>query len=113
MSHIQPFGKTAIRCKQSLGVYRSGDVVRFANRLIFGGCDPKGRELKMNKLPVKRLGSIVLVLVVTAVPANAFRCGTRVISEGDYRDKVLAECGEPTYVVARRKDIQFLSKTGL
>ena len=52
----------------------------------------------MMKLPVKYLGLIVLALVVTAVPANAFRCGTRVISEGDYKDKVLTECGEPTYV---------------
>ncbi len=52
----------------------------------------------MNKLSVKYLGLIVLAVVVTAAPANAFRCGTRVISEGDYKDKVLAECGEPTYV---------------
>ncbi len=58
----------------------------------------------MNKLPVKRLGLIVLVLVVTAAPAYAFRCGTRVISEGDYKDKVLAECGEPTYVEVWHKE---------
>jgi hypothetical protein len=79
-------------------VYRSGNVVQFANRLIFCGCGPKRRGLKMNKLPVKRLVLIALALVVIAAPAYGFRCGTRVISEGDYKDKVLAECGQPTYV---------------
>ena len=36
------------------------------------------------------------------MPANAsalsLRCGTRLISEGDYKAKVLAECGEPDHV---------------
>ena len=54
----------------------------------------------MKKLSIKRLVLIVpaLALLVSASPAYSFRCGTRVISEGDYKDKVLAECGEPTYI---------------
>ena len=29
---------------------------------------------------------------------SALRCGTRLITEGDTKSKVLAECGEPQYI---------------
>ncbi len=53
----------------------------------------------MKYLPVK----IVFVLAVSLVlawpaPGLAMRCGSRLISEGDPRDKVLNECGPPTSV---------------
>lgn len=30
--------------------------------------------------------------------ASAFRCGTRLVSAGDFKSRVLAECGEPTHI---------------
>jgi hypothetical protein len=33
-----------------------------------------------------------------ASPAAAMRCGSRIIAEGDLKEKVLAECGEPSNV---------------
>ena len=36
----------------------------------------------------------------SVIPAfgSALRCGVRLITEGDYKSKVLAECGEPQYI---------------
>lgn len=39
---------------------------------------------------------VLFTLMAWVVPAQAMRCGTRLISEGDPRDKVLNECGPPT-----------------
>ena len=45
--------------------------------------------------------NILLILCITML-ANAYayslRCGVRLISEGDIKAKVLAECGEPDHV---------------
>jgi hypothetical protein len=42
---------------------------------------------------------IVLFSAAAAVPhALAMRCGSRIISEGDAKERVLAECGEPSNV---------------
>jgi hypothetical protein len=41
---------------------------------------------------------IFAVLTLTGTQALALRCGSRLISEGDPKVKVLAECGEPDYV---------------
>ena len=30
--------------------------------------------------------------------ASAFRCGTKLVSAGDLKPRVLAECGEPTHI---------------
>jgi len=35
-----------------------------------------------------------------AAPAQAMRCGSRLISEGDPREKVVNECGQPSDVEA-------------
>ncbi len=41
---------------------------------------------------------VLFTLMAWVVPAQAMRCGSRLISEGDPRDKVLNECGPPTRV---------------
>lgn len=41
---------------------------------------------------------VLLTLLALVAPAQAMRCGSRLISEGDPRDKVLSECGAPTSV---------------
>jgi len=40
--------------------------------------------------------------LIIAAPAHAFRCGNSLVSEGDTRSEVLAICGEPAEVEARR-----------
>lgn len=30
--------------------------------------------------------------------ASGFRCGTKLVSEGDFKPRVLNECGEPTHI---------------
>ena len=44
----------------------------------------------------------VAVLLVAAIPAahasDTMRCGTRIVSNGDGKDKVRALCGEPTSI---------------
>jgi hypothetical protein len=45
-------------------------------------------------------GAIIVVLgLLTASPAFAFRCGSKLVNEGDTRDQVAAKCGEPTDVI--------------
>jgi hypothetical protein len=41
---------------------------------------------------------IFAVLALTGTQALGLRCGARLISEGDPKAKVLAECGEPDHV---------------
>ncbi len=41
---------------------------------------------------------VVLLLMCNPIKAFGFRCGTRIISIGDFKSRVLAECGEPTHV---------------
>jgi hypothetical protein len=38
------------------------------------------------------------LLPFLATPSYAMRCGTKLISVGDFSPRVLAECGEPTHV---------------
>ncbi len=55
--------------------------------------------MKINRFII----SLLIILLIT-MSANAYalslRCGTRLITEGDYKAKVLAECGEPDHVEA-------------
>lgn len=44
------------------------------------------------------LGSCLGMAVSTTVQADSMRCGTRLVSEGDGKDKVRTLCGEPTSV---------------
>ena len=50
----------------------------------------------------KGLALILVIIVAGFIPSHTLaaglRCGVRIISEGDYKDKVLAECGAPDQV---------------
>ena len=51
----------------------------------------------------KSLFIIFIALITWDAPlssaaASSLRCGARLITLGDYRDRVLAECGEPDHV---------------
>ncbi len=41
---------------------------------------------------------VTLGLTTISAHAASLRCGVRIITEGDYKDRVLAECGEPDHV---------------
>jgi len=52
------------------------------------------------KVSMLILGIFVTMLNLTASNAAAasLRCGSRLITAGDYRDRVLSECGDPDHV---------------
>ncbi len=41
---------------------------------------------------------IITILTLTDARATSIRCGVRLITEGDFKARVLAECGEPDHV---------------
>jgi len=41
---------------------------------------------------------IILIVSLTDAHATSLRCGVRLITEGDFKARVLAECGEPDHV---------------
>ena len=43
---------------------------------------------------------ILSIITLTDARATSLRCGVRLITEGDFKDRVLAECGEPDHVEA-------------
>jgi hypothetical protein len=47
---------------------------------------------------------ILSILIMTDALASSLRCGVRLITEGDHKAKVLAECGEPDYVAVREEE---------
>jgi hypothetical protein len=53
-------------------------------------------------LKVSQLVLGILITIAALTPSNAqatsLRCGTRLITNGDYKDRVLSECGEPDHV---------------
>jgi hypothetical protein len=51
----------------------------------------------MNKLSLS-MTILLSVCLVTIASANAFRCGTKLVSAGDFKPRVLAECGEPSHI---------------
>jgi hypothetical protein len=51
---------------------------------------------------MKRAAILVLGLLCAAPAFSAFRCGTKLVSEGDTRSEVARKCGEPTEVVAQK-----------
>ena len=50
----------------------------------------------------------ILIILSTFMLAHAnatsLRCGTRLITEGDFKAKVLAQCGEPDHVEVREEE---------
>lgn len=45
--------------------------------------------------------AVLAGMLVVSLPAEAMRCGTRIISRGDLADKLLEFCGEPAAVQRR------------
>jgi hypothetical protein len=43
----------------------------------------------------------VAALLALPCAADSFRCGSRLVAEGDFADDVIARCGEPTTVTSR------------
>jgi len=48
---------------------------------------------------MKRAAAVIVLGLLACSPAFAFRCGNKLVSEGDSRAEVAAKCGEPTDVV--------------
>ncbi len=46
------------------------------------------------------LGILITILSLTSfiAAASSLRCGVRLITIGDYKDRILSECGEPDHV---------------
>ena len=51
----------------------------------------------INQVCVMRRLVLLLVLVMIVPSAMAFRCGTRLVSEGDHYGQVVDKCGEPDF----------------
>jgi hypothetical protein len=59
----------------------------------------KDRQMKKYKKVLTLIFSLlILIILTTAGPSFAFRCGTSVISAGDTKHRVLQQCGEPDYI---------------
>jgi Protein of unknown function (DUF2845) len=53
---------------------------------------------------MNRSAAVAIVLVaglLAATPAHAFRCGSKLVTEGNSRAEVAAKCGDPTDVDRR------------
>jgi hypothetical protein len=50
---------------------------------------------------MNRTAAAVVFGLLACSPAFAFRCGNKLVSEGDSRSEVVAKCGEPTEVVTQ------------
>lgn len=51
---------------------------------------------------MKRAAAVLVLGLLACSPAFAFRCGTKLVSEGDSRAEVQAKCGEPADKVTQR-----------
>ena len=58
------------------------------------------RDIQKVKLinPASIILGLVILIFFNALPAHAFRCGTRLISVGDSKFRVLSQCGDPTHI---------------
>jgi hypothetical protein len=48
---------------------------------------------------MKRAAAVLVLGLLACSPAFAFRCGSKIVTEGDSRAEVAAKCGEPADVV--------------
>jgi hypothetical protein len=48
---------------------------------------------------MKRAAATLLIGLLACSPAFAFRCGNKLVTEGETRSQVAAKCGEPTDVI--------------
>jgi hypothetical protein len=51
---------------------------------------------------MKRSAIIIALALLASSPAFAFRCGNKLVSEGETRSQVAAKCGEPDEVLNQR-----------
>jgi hypothetical protein len=51
---------------------------------------------------MKRGALLVVLGLLACSPAFAFRCGSKIVVEGDTRDQVVSKCGQPTDIVSLR-----------
>jgi hypothetical protein len=66
----------------------------------------------MKRIPMLALFLIIGVLTTAAVsPVWGLRCGSRLISEGDTKEKLLDQCGEPTSVETWEEERDYLFPT--
>jgi hypothetical protein len=75
--------------------------------MVAAGLNVGGRSLPVKQngpifRDMKRAALILAFGLLATSPAFAFRCGTKIVSEGDTRSKVAAICGEPDDVVNQR-----------
>ena len=57
--------------------------------------------------PIRYTLHILIILstfMLVHANATSLRCGTRLITEGDFKAKVLAQCGEPDHVEVREEE---------
>ena len=53
--------------------------------------------MKVTRIPII-LAFILSIFLFTNANASSLRCGVRLITVGDFKARVLAECGEPDHV---------------
>jgi hypothetical protein len=51
---------------------------------------------------MRRAAAVLVFGLLACSPAFAFRCGTKLVTEGDTRGEVLARCGEPVDIITQR-----------
>src|SRR5690349_23447910 len=52
--------------------------------------------------PMRRAAAVLILGLLACSPAFAFRCGSKIVTEGDSRAEVSAKCGEPVDVIQLR-----------
>lgn len=66
--------------------------------------------LTQGKVQMKTSRNVLILLIILSVfmltdaRASSIRCGVRLITEGDHKAKVLAQCGKPDYVELREEE---------
>jgi hypothetical protein len=58
----------------------------------------------MRRLSLVGLG-LCVILLSSVSQAWAFRCGTRIVSNGDTKTEVRLKCGEPAFIDERAEDV--------
>lgn len=54
--------------------------------------------LTANRLRLKLAVSLLLLVLISATPAHAFRCGNKIVIKDMHEQQVLSVCGEPTSI---------------
>ena len=78
---------------------RSSSSLLFCTNLVDSviGVDVSA-ALTAKTIRTKLTGSLLLLVMIGATPAHAFRCGNKIVIENMHEQQVLNVCGEPTSV---------------